>query len=265
MMKSLALVLGLVLMCQYAAAQSDVKVIADVPVGQMPSDPDSADVGVGVGDKTMGMSKIDEMKQKLAEMRNEITGLSEELGALTKHHASKGHQVRGIPTQGDVLLSASSSGYGSDTAYLPRNFQVGGEFIRKIARFQGLYQHDGRQHGQLSGRRLFINKLRSDTALKVTWTDNFRIYISGGWCHWEVLFNHRGCPGTRLLYAKYTAGAYYTNHHEPGTLTGVCKGLPAGRTEVTTSVYRYGGYCWTGWYTLSHLEVEEVFTDSMPR
>eukprot|EP00163_Fabomonas_tropica_P017177 TRINITY_DN3058_c0_g1_i1.p2 TRINITY_DN3058_c0_g1~~TRINITY_DN3058_c0_g1_i1.p2 ORF type:complete len:263 (-),score=73.64 TRINITY_DN3058_c0_g1_i1:91-879(-) len=262
MMKATLLVVLVALLCHGAAASVETKEVFDVPMDQMPKDDDPADVAPGVGDKAASMDKVKAMKAKLRAMRDEVESLNAELKGLTKAHAKAGRKIPGMPIEGDVLVS---SPYGSDTTYLPRNFQVGGQFIRKISRYQNLYVHDGRQYGQLSGRSLYFNKLRADTALKVTWTDNFRIYISGGWCHWQILFNHRSCPSGALNYAKYAGGTYYTNHHEPGTATGVCRGLPAGRHYISTHVYRYGGYCWTGWYTLSNLEVEEVFPDSMPR
>jgi hypothetical protein len=140
--------------------------------------------------------------------------------------------------------------------------EVNGSFIRSIARVQG-YANDQTDSGNLAGRGLSFTKRFTDTGVRVTWSDNFRVLGNNNACQWEVMFNGNACasPGA-LVHGKYE-GNTSSNRHDMGTFVGTCFGLAAGTVTISTRVYAVSGYsgpdCYTGWPSqLFSIEAEEV-------
>jgi hypothetical protein len=160
-----------------------------------------------------------------------------------------------------IVVSGSSVGIG--TATPASRLEVAGDLIRTIARSHGQGPHEDLDNGALASRQLVFTKKRSDTGLRVTYTDNFRVLATNSGGRWEVRFNGSSCgsPGA-LVYDLYnsTSSSYM---HIPVTVTGTCFGLPAGARLVQVYVGPTPGYAvsdlFTGWNNQYWaLEVEEV-------
>jgi hypothetical protein len=147
------------------------------------------------------------------------------------------------------------------------NAQVNESLIRKIARAHGVGPNDDTDNGNIVTRTLTFMKTQAATAIRVTYTDNFRVLTGAvdGACRWELLFNGAQCtmPG-RLIYDQYSPPNF--NQHRPQSITGTCLGLAAGNYNIQVAVSTSPGYvaansnCWTGWNAAYwSIEAEEVF------
>jgi hypothetical protein len=148
------------------------------------------------------------------------------------------------------------------------NAQVNGSLIRKIVRAHALGPNDDTDNGNIATRTLAFAKVQAGTAIRVTYTDNFRVATpatSGGACRWELLFNGQPCamPG-RLIYDLYAPANF--NNHRPQSVAGTCLGLAAGNYNIQVAVSTAPGYvtansdCYTGWnQSYWSIEAEEVF------
>ena len=139
---------------------------------------------------------------------------------------------------------------------------VNGPFIRTVARASGLGPNDGTDAGLIAGRTLVFTKTQDATAVRVSYTDNFRS-IGIGSCRWEIRFNGASCPGGVLVYDYYT-GDPGDNDHGSYTVVGHCEGLGQGTYNIQIFVGSTPGFagvdCYTG-YNNSRwvLEAEEVY------
>ena len=138
--------------------------------------------------------------------------------------------------------------------------EVQGDIIRTIARAQGFNQGDDTNSGPLSTRVLNFTKRRNDTGLRVTYTDNIRVFGSNTAGRWEVRFNGASAPLFPLAWDFYVSSTAFT--HQPATMVGTAFNLPAGVYSVRVYVGPSPGYgvtdLYTGWQGAWSLEVEEV-------
>jgi hypothetical protein len=137
---------------------------------------------------------------------------------------------------------------------------LAGAVIRTLARWTGSVA-DGSDIGVLPGRTVNLNKLHSDTGIRVGWSDTFRVFGANTACRWEILFNGAPCANPApITFDRFESTAGYS--HSPAGLFGTCFGLPAGPVVITTRVGPTPGFpptdCYTGWIGLSSLEAEEV-------
>jgi hypothetical protein len=137
------------------------------------------------------------------------------------------------------------------------------------------HQKDGRDEGYIDLRVLNISKENSDTALRITYTDNLAVATSDGSCQWELrVFDINRptvnqCPDLIFfLYDRSSDGATQSNHIV-STLSGVCENLPVGNyivkayitnefTDLEGTDYS-GANCFTGWGTQFLLQAEEIY------
>lgn len=149
------------------------------------------------------------------------------------------------------------------------NFDVLTEAVnhRTIPRATGLGPADGIDAGVIVSRTLSVNKDRADTALRIGYTDNFRVWQPSGApgaCRWQVLVDGASCPGGALVYDRYIGSPGGTNVHAQAHVVGYCEGLAAGphtiEVEVTNTLAGAPADCYTG-YSASRwvIESEEVF------
>jgi len=120
-----------------------------------------------------------------------------------------------------------------------------------------------RLNSYITGRNLSINKLSNTSDLRISYTDNFRVYGNSKACEWEIRINGVSCPSGKLRYSEYTRHTNGTeNNLKFSTVIGYCKNLPAGVHKVSVFVkekqFYTGGQCHTGWQTRFMLEAEEV-------
>lgn len=135
-----------------------------------------------------------------------------------------------------------------------------GSVIRTLPRWTGVLA-DGTDNGVLAGRTVNINKLHSDTGIRVGWSETLRVFGASTACRWEILFNGSPCANPApITFDRYESTSSYS--HSPVGLFGTCFGLPAGPVTITTRVGPTPGFgvtdCYTGWIGLSSLEAEEV-------
>jgi hypothetical protein len=101
---------------------------------------------------------------------------------------------------------------------------------RTIARATALGPFDTTDSGVIASRVLVVVKDQSDTALRIGYTDKFRVFEGGGTpvgCTWEVPANGASCPGGALAYGYFVAPGS-TGIHRQGSVVGYCEGLAAG-------------------------------------
>ncbi len=132
--------------------------------------------------------------------------------------------------------------------------------IRALSRWAGNVP-DGTDNGPLLGRSTTLTKRFADTGVRVGWNETIRVFGANTACRWEVLFNGAPCatPGA-ITFDKYESSVNYS--HDPIGVFGTCFGLGAGPVVITTRVGPAPGYgvvdCYTGWQSVSTMEVEEV-------
>ena len=112
-----------------------------------------------------------------------------------------------------------------------------------------------------------FRKIRSDTALRVTYQGDVRVVSASPSCRrWFITVNGRECPSPDTIDASlYFHGVKGLNHHRPSTLDGFCENIPEGRVIVGLSVGKCGGGhkgdpgdAYTCWNSVCRLIIEEV-------
>ncbi len=133
---------------------------------------------------------------------------------------------------------------------------------RAIPRSTGLGPMDGADSGAISSRTLGLTKDLADTALRIGYTDNFRVSGTSTSCRWEIRVDGASCPGGALVYDYYSGGG--SLRHQSHSVVGYCEGLAAGAHTIQVFVGSTPGYsgadCYTGWSNSRWvIESEEVF------
>ena len=113
-----------------------------------------------------------------------------------------------------------------------------------------------------------FNKLRSDTAIKVSFQGNMRVYGPSTRCNrWFFKFNGNECSGPMTIEAVVynnwpsSAGSPNLLHHR--SFEGYCENIPQGTVRVELWVgscpsgYTLGD-AYTGWLSVSRITIEEV-------
>jgi hypothetical protein len=140
-----------------------------------------------------------------------------------------------------------------------------GEVIRTISYATANGPDDGMDNGQIVSRILDFTKKKANTKLRISYTDNFRVWPIGGaaaTCRWQIRLNGLACPSQDLIYDMYE-GVAGDNNHRSQTVVGYCDNVAAGARQIQVWVGPVpgwtGGDCHTGWFASTWvLEVEEV-------
>lgn len=122
---------------------------------------------------------------------------------------------------------------------------------------------DPSDSGVINSRLLIFNKTKTDTVIRISYTDNLRVYSAGSSaCRWEIKVDGLSCPGQPLTYDYYQNLAH-ENIHRSRTVVGYCKGISAGNRNI--QIYVSGvpavthGDCDTGWNNSTWvIETEEI-------
>ena len=110
-----------------------------------------------------------------------------------------------------------------------------------------------------------FKKLQSDTALKVSFQGNMRVYGSGNKCNrWYFKFNSNECSGPMtieaVVYNGWPSGSPNLLHHR--SFEGCCENIPRGAVRVELWVGKCSGQTLgnaeTGWNSVSRIIIEEV-------
>ncbi|KAL9960187.1 hypothetical protein ACROYT_G033605 [Oculina patagonica] len=109
-----------------------------------------------------------------------------------------------------------------------------------------------------------FNKLRSDTALKVSYQGNVRAYSNAACNRWYFKFNGNECSGPMsidsVLYSRWASGI--PNIHRHHSFEGYCENLARGTVRVELWVGKCSrlrqGDAYAGWKSVSRIMIEEV-------
>ncbi|MCP4709788.1 MAG: hypothetical protein GY869_14290 [Planctomycetes bacterium] len=134
--------------------------------------------------------------------------------------------------------------------------------IRRIQRSTGIGPNET-STGLLQSRQLTFVKSRSDTALRILYSDVFRIESSGSDAsgRWSIYIDGEPAPGGGIY--KDVFNDQGENIHHPGVIVGYVDDLPAGTYTIQVYVnytpsFNNGNF-WTGWKNSRWvLEAEEV-------
>lgn len=125
---------------------------------------------------------------------------------------------------------------------------------------------DGTDSGIITSRTLSFTKASATSRLRITWSDNLRVYGSGAvGSRWEVLLD--GSPvasPNRLVADVYVNASSPILRHTPTTVVGMADDVAAGSHQLTISVAllgsvnpatdAYTGFPGTTWFLI----VEEL-------
>ncbi len=141
-----------------------------------------------------------------------------------------------------------------------KNLKISGSMTRKVAIATGAGPNDGRDNGLISGRVLKFKKIHADTAIRILYTDNFRVNGNNAGSRWEILINNKTAPGGRIYQDKYGSSG---NFHSPCSILGYATKLPAGAHAITVKVSTLPNRApdaYTGWSNSRWtIEAEEVW------
>jgi len=138
---------------------------------------------------------------------------------------------------------------------------VAGNLIRTIAYATNNGPNDGTDVGQIKSRVLSFSKAKTDTKIRISYTDNLRTHGNAKGCRWEIRVDGRSCPNQALVYDDYASGN--DNTHSSRTVAGYCSGVAAGSHTIGIWVGNTPGYsgsdCYTGWSSSTWvIEAEEI-------
>ncbi len=206
------------------------------------------------------------------------TGVTGAQGIAGNDGATGAAGVQGIPgpvgATGDAGVDGTSctavQGAGSATIQCDDGTlatvydQSSGQFTRKTSYVSQFNLPDGRDLGLIRGRSLVLLKQRASTDLRLSYTDNFRVYGNGKSCTWEILVDNQTCQSGSLQYSIYNSisNGILINHFNNTTVVGYCRGIAAGQHTISVRVSPHRSYpssdCYTGWESTFMLEAEEV-------
>ena len=110
-----------------------------------------------------------------------------------------------------------------------------------------------------------FNKLHDNTALRVSYQGNVRVYTDAKCNRWYFKFNSNECSGPlpidSVVYNRWNGGR--SNIHRSHFFEGYCENLARGTVSVELWVGKCSGYstlgdAYTGWNSVSRIMIEEV-------
>ena len=109
-----------------------------------------------------------------------------------------------------------------------------------------------------------FNKLHDNTALRVSYQGNVRVYTIWGCNRWHFKFNGNECSGPlpidSAVYTDWAGGR--SNIHRNHFFEGYCENLARGTVNVELWIGNCPGEltgdAYTGWNTVSRIMIEEV-------
>ncbi len=176
--------------------------------------------------------------------------------SLTVSAARTNPDVIDSVAQTDNDLLALKTGAGENKVTVTKS----GQMIRQISRATGA-ANDSRDTGFITGRSLSFNKAKDTTAMRIGYSDNFRVTGTSKACRWEITVDDVSCPDYPLIFDFYSDAG---NTHRSTSMFGYCEGVSAGTHTIKVKVGSTPGYtasdCFTGWSNSRWtLEAEETY------
>lgn len=108
-----------------------------------------------------------------------------------------------------------------------------------------------------------FNKLKADTALKVSYQGNVKMYGDQKCIRLYFKFNGNECSGPMTIEAGiYSDWPSVPNLHHHRSFEGYCENIPKGTVRVELWVGQCRGHslgdAYTGWIFVSRIMIEEV-------
>lgn len=147
------------------------------------------------------------------------------------------------------------------------SLEVNGTIIRTIPYATANGPEDNTDNGQLVSRVLTFTKKSATSKIRISYTDNFRVYNAGGGqsaARWEIKVDGASNSGQPLIYDRYMGiSSGVINVHSFATIIGYFQGLSAGSHQIQVWVSAVPGWsvydAYTGWSSATWvIEVEEV-------
>lgn len=225
--------------------------------------------------------------------------------AVTSLATSGNTTVNGdLKVNGKVILDgvddllARFNAMQSDTVSFAKEVSIGGSLdvkgplIRKVQMATGLGPNDSTRNGQIASRILKFNKRYAETAIRILYCDNFRVFRSdsGGDARWEIRIDGNSLPGSgaivqdkndqgSVIWASFSGTAspgsvnYLNNkvtinvanggsgsHIAPAAMLGYVSGISAGAHVIGVWVSSNSGDAYTGFNNSRWtIEAEEVW------
>lgn len=132
--------------------------------------------------------------------------------------------------------------------------------IRTIAHSTGNWPSDDTDTWMIASRVLTFNKLKTNTDIRISYTDNLRVIGTNKSCSREIKIDWNSCPNQKLIYNFYTT---WSNIHRSRTMVGYCSWISSGSHQIQIWVANSQWYsdsdCYTGWLNSTWvIEAEEV-------
>ena len=106
-----------------------------------------------------------------------------------------------------------------------------------------------------------FTKLRDETALRVVFQSNFRLYCNTCSKRSYITFNGAECSSPLPIEAVMWIRSSNQDNHIPGAIEGYCHNIGKGKIRVAINVGNVGkgnSNAETGWATVSRLIIEEI-------
>ena len=131
-----------------------------------------------------------------------------------------------------ALLPSGNVGIGTTTPgaklHVLGDLLVKGAVVRSIWAGSGNGPTEMGDTGRLHSRTIRINKLFSETALRIVYCDNFRVKGDNVACRWEIRVDGNSV-NPPILADRYESSG---NRHLHGTVMGYARGVAAGAREI---------------------------------
>lgn len=168
-------------------------------------------------------------------------------------------------TGADIFKTGGLVGFGQATpteqADVTGNIRVTGEVFRRV-QVHYLDGDEGADNSGYGGYTWTFNKKRTDTSIKVTWSDN--VYCWPNSCYRRMLINGQECSSPRqLLWGHHVNNA--GQEHKPVTMAAYCdkvggNNIPAGNHVITFQSDSSNGDNYLGWSQGTYITIDEVYT-----
>jgi len=201
------------------------------------------------------LNKVKVLQAEIQQKQADLEATMQTVEKLKLRLDSKANAAQN--TADDAINRANKAQRTANTAQNTANEAL----IRTMAYATGNGPIDNTNVGQIKSRVLRFSKAKTNTKIRISYTDNLRTRASAKGCRWEIRVDGSSCPNQALIYDDYALSG--DNTHTSRTVVGYCSGVAAGSHTIGIWVGNVSGYtgsdCYTGWKNSTWvIEAEEV-------